>query len=166
MSATPEMQFKTESPEETLALGKTIGRCLKRQDIVLFHGDLGAGKTTLTQGICNGLGMTDYVRSPTFTLINEYSGSVPIYHIDLYRLDTFADVNNLGLEDYLFGEGVTLVEWAENLKSPEDASLKDSFGIDKFLEIRILSPGPQSRLIHLSPTLMPEHDWSNFPLQK
>ena len=78
-----------------------------------MSGGLGAGKTTLTQGIVWSLGATEYARSPTFVLVNEYQGRVPVYHMDLYRLDSFAEVDGLGLDDYLFGDGVCIVEWAD-----------------------------------------------------
>ncbi|GJL80125.1 MAG: tRNA (adenosine(37)-N6)-threonylcarbamoyltransferase complex ATPase subunit type 1 TsaE [Nitrospinaceae bacterium] len=111
------MAILTNTPEETHELGRQLGKCLKPGDIVLLFGDLGAGKTTLTQGICHGLGLPagEYIRSPTFTLINEYQGNQPIYHVDLYRLETQEEIENLGLEEILFGKGVTLVEWAEKL---------------------------------------------------
>ena len=80
---------------------------------MLLSGSLGAGKTTLTQGIVWGLGSAEYARSPTFVLVNEYGASVPVYHMDLYRLDTFEEVDGLGLDDYLYGDGVCVIEWAD-----------------------------------------------------
>ncbi|MCP4816353.1 MAG: tRNA (adenosine(37)-N6)-threonylcarbamoyltransferase complex ATPase subunit type 1 TsaE, partial [Planctomycetaceae bacterium] len=84
------MKITTYSHDETLAFGKRLGQCFEPRDIVLLFGDLGAGKTTLTHGLCLGLGLAedDYIRSPTFTLVNEYQGTATIYHIDLYRLDS------------------------------------------------------------------------------
>jgi tRNA threonylcarbamoyladenosine biosynthesis protein TsaE len=113
------MKKVSNSPEETLQLGKSFGSSLKSGDIVLLFGDLGAGKTCFTQGICYGLEMDKdfYVRSPTFTLINEYSGKIPIYHIDLYRIDNQKEIYSLGLEEILFNQGVTIIEWAEKLRS-------------------------------------------------
>ncbi len=92
------IQFKTDSAEDALILGEKIGRHLEAGDIVFLFGDLGAGKTTLTQGIARGLGVAkeEYVRSPTFTLVNEYKGKVPVYHIDLYRIVSSHDLENLG----------------------------------------------------------------------
>lgn len=118
------MKKITNSPEETLQLGRSLGSSLIPGDIILLFGDLGAGKTRLTQGICNGLGLGEdsYIRSPTFTLINEYSGKLPIYHIDLYRIDNLEEIYSLGLEEILFNQGVTIIEWAEKLydnKNPE-----------------------------------------------
>jgi len=115
------MRFPTQNPEETLALGRKIGEKLIPGDLILLSGDLGTGKTTLVQGISQGLGVgpDQYVRSPSFTLINPYQGSLPVYHIDLYRIDSGPDLANLGLEEYLFGEGVSLVEWSERLFLPQ-----------------------------------------------
>ena len=117
------MKKKSHSPEETLHLGKSIGSSLISGDIILLFGDLGAGKTRLTQGICNGLGLEKdtYIRSPTFTLINEYQGRLPIYHIDLYRIDSHEEIYSLGLEEILFNQGITIIEWAEKLRSPKNS---------------------------------------------
>ncbi len=103
-----------------MQLGKSLGNSLVAGDIVLLFGDLGAGKTHFTQGICCGLEADKnfYVRSPTFTLVNEYPGRFPIYHVDLYRLDDQEEIYSLGLEEILYGRGVTIIEWAEKLRSP------------------------------------------------
>ena len=116
------MKKISHSPEETLQLGKSLGSSLIPGDIILLNGDLGAGKTHLTQGICYGLGLDEgsYIRSPTFTLINEYPGKLPIYHIDLYRIDSLEEIYSLGLEEILFNQGVTIIEWAEKLRSPKN----------------------------------------------
>ncbi len=103
-----------------------------------MFGDLGAGKTRLTQGICNGLGLDndEYIRSPTFTLINEYTGKFPIYHIDLYRIDTQEEIHSLGLEEILFNQGITVIEWAEKLRSPQNPE-NFIFNIEDRIEIDI-----------------------------
>ena len=118
-------------------MGERLGQCLKPGDIVLLFGDLGAGKTTLTQGLCHGLGISksEYVRSPTFTLINEYKGTFPIFHIDLYRLDSFSEIEALGLEELLFSNGVSIIEWAEKLFPKPNKIL--SLGIDEHIKIHI-----------------------------
>ena len=118
------MKKNSHSPEETLHLGKSIGSSLISGDNILLFGDLGAGKTRLTQGICNGLGLEKdtYIRSPTFTLINEYQGRLPIYHIDLYRIDSHEEIYSLGLEEILFNQGITIIEWAEKLRSPKNSN--------------------------------------------
>ena len=100
------MKKTSNSQEETIQLGQSLGNSLIPGDIILLFGDLGAGKTRLTQGICNGLGLDKgfYIRSPTFTLINEYPGKYPIYHIDLYRIDNQEEIYSLGLEEILFNQ--------------------------------------------------------------
>lgn len=109
------MEFHTNSPEETIALGKKIGTKLKPGDILAFYGDLGSGKTTMIKGICLGLGVKeqDIVKSPSFIMINEYQGRDPIYHIDLYRIKNTEEILSIGFDEYLYGGGVCLIEWAE-----------------------------------------------------
>lgn len=107
--------YYSKSAEETVELGKKIGASLKPNDIIALSGQLGAGKTTLIQGIAEGLGVKDYVTSPTFIIINEYLGRLPLYHIDLYRLDEIQDIEDLGIEEYFAKGGVCVIEWAERL---------------------------------------------------
>lgn len=111
------MSMVSHSPEETADWGRKLGGLLGAGDVVALIGELGAGKTALAQGILRGLGVPDetYIASPTFTLINEYRGRVPLYHLDFYRLDHPSDCANLGLEEYLGGAGVALVEWADKM---------------------------------------------------
>ena len=106
--------FYTNTPAETEKIGHIIGQTLVKRDIVALIGDLGAGKTCLTRGLALGLGLPlpQKVTSPSYTLINEYEGYTPIYHIDLYRIDQCEDVWDLGLDEYLEGEGVCIIEWA------------------------------------------------------
>ena len=130
------MKLSTHNHKETLEFGERLGRCLLSGDIVLLFGDLGAGKTTLAQGICRGLGMTnEYIRSPTFTLVNEYRGTFPVYHIDLYRLNSFSEVEALGLEEFIFSNGVSIIEWAEKLSPKHNQN--PGLGIDEHIEIHI-----------------------------
>ncbi|WP_258358643.1 tRNA (adenosine(37)-N6)-threonylcarbamoyltransferase complex ATPase subunit type 1 TsaE [Moorella sulfitireducens (nom. illeg.)] len=96
-------------------LGRILGRLLGPGDVVILTGELGAGKTTLAQGLARGLGVTGRVTSPTFTLIQEHQGRLPFYHIDIYRLDDPGAAVELGLEEYLYGRGVTVIEWGERL---------------------------------------------------
>lgn len=108
----------THSADETQALGVELGRRLAPGEVVAFYGDLGSGKTCMIQGICQALKVTDYVTSPTFILINEYGGklgggTVPVYHFDLYRLGGPDELEALGAEEYFYGSGVCVVEWAE-----------------------------------------------------
>jgi len=103
-------EFITHSPEETMGLAAALAEKLQEKDVITLEGDLGAGKTTFTKGLAKGLGIQRNVNSPTFTIIKEYKGNLPLYHMDVYRLeDTFED---LGFDEYFEGDGVTVVEWA------------------------------------------------------
>ncbi len=108
-----KLKIVTRSPEETLELGKRLGKLAQAGDVILLKGNLGAGKTCLTQGIVWGLGSQEYALSPTFVLMREMRGRLPVYHIDLYRLDSLAEISDLGLDEYLHGGGVCVIEWAE-----------------------------------------------------
>ena len=109
--------FKTETPEETQVLGEKLGKTLKQGDVIALIGDLGTGKTCLTQGIARGVGIApdEIVSSPSYILINEYSGTIPIYHIDLYRLENSEEIAELGLSEYVEGAGICIIEWAERM---------------------------------------------------
>ncbi len=111
------MIFNTKSSDETIALGEKIGSLLEPGDIIAMTGTLAAGKTTITKGIAKALGVDDTITSPTFCLISEYEGSkMPLYHMDVYRLDGEEDFINLGVEDMIYGKGVTIVEWSDKVK--------------------------------------------------
>ena len=112
-----EKVFRTESPEETQALGEELGKTLKPGDVIALIGDLGTGKTCLTQGIARGVGIAqgEVVSSPSYILINEYNGKIPIYHIDLYRLETLTEIADLGLGEYVESDGICIIEWAERM---------------------------------------------------
>jgi len=101
------------TPEETAAAGERLGERLGPGDVVALTGELGAGKTCFIQGLTRGLGVTTWATSPTFVLINEYRGRVPVHHVDAYRTETFAELLDLGLLELMGGAGVTLVEWAD-----------------------------------------------------
>lgn len=119
--------FKTESPDETQALGEKLGKTLKRGDVIALIGDLGTGKTCLTQGIARGVGIAsnEIVSSPSYILINEYNGTIPIYHIDLYRLENSEDIAELGLSEYVESDGICIIEWAERMaEALPDTSIK------------------------------------------
>jgi len=106
--------YESFSPEDTANMGFMLGQEAKRGDIFCLCGDLGAGKTVFTQGFAQGIGYTDQVTSPTFTLMNVYEGGrLPVYHFDLYRLEGDSDLESIGYEDYFFSGGVSLVEWPE-----------------------------------------------------
>jgi len=112
-----KLTIRTTSPEETTALGEELGKLLAPGDVVALYGDLGAGKTTLTRGIAVGLGLAADIHSPTFTLIHEHPGAIPLYHIDLYRLSNEREAESLGVEEYVYGDGVTVIEWGEKVQS-------------------------------------------------
>lgn len=109
----PLEQRTSGSAAETIELGRALAQRLKPGDVVAFFGELGSGKTTMIKGIAAGLGVVETVRSPSFVIVTEYLGRVPVYHVDLYRLEGLSALDGVGLEDYLGGDGVCLVEWAE-----------------------------------------------------
>ncbi len=137
------LEILTRGPEETIRLGKNLGELLRPGDVVALIGELGAGKTTLAKGIAAGAGVEDEgeVTSPTFVLVNEYRGRFPVYHADLYRLQEAEEVEDLGWEEIVFGEGISLLEWAEKIPGilPEDR-----------LEIRISWLGPGERKFRIA----------------
>jgi len=107
------LELISHSPEQTQRLGIRIGELALAGDIFLLVGSLGAGKTCLTQGIAWGLGINEYTLSPSFVIVRELHGRLPLYHIDLYRLEQVEEVEELGLDNYLYGKGVCVIEWAE-----------------------------------------------------
>lgn len=109
------LNFQTNSAEETIELGKKIGSFLKGGEIFAMQGTLAAGKTTITKGIAQALNVKDEITSPTFCLISEYEGKIPLYHMDVYRLNDGEDFINLGAEDLIYGKGVSIIEWSEKI---------------------------------------------------
>jgi tRNA threonylcarbamoyladenosine biosynthesis protein TsaE len=107
------LKLISNSAEDTHNIGKKLGRLLRKGSIICLSGDLGAGKTALTQGIAKGMGVEEYVTSPTYTIINEYQGRIPLYHFDVYRLNDVEEMYELGYEEYFFGDGAVVVEWAD-----------------------------------------------------
>lgn len=111
------MEYISDSPEETEALGERLGKILKPGAVIAFYGDLGAGKTAFTRGLARGLGCREPVTSPTYTIVNEYlSGKIPLFHFDMYRLRSGDELFDIGWEDYLTRGGVCAVEWSENVE--------------------------------------------------
>ena len=110
-------RVKTRSPEQTLHLGRICGECLAPGSLIALMGDLGTGKTVFVKGVALGVGVgtREEITSPTFVLVNEYQGRLPVYHIDLYRLRHMHEVEDLGWEELIFSSGVTLIEWAEKI---------------------------------------------------
>lgn len=109
------LTFKTQTAEQTILLGQKIGEKLKKGDVIAMQGTLAAGKTTITKGIAKALGINDTITSPTFCLISEYYGKMPLYHMDVYRLDGSEDFINLGTDDMIYGDGVSIIEWSEKV---------------------------------------------------
>ena len=136
-------QAVTENPGETLRLGRFLGDLLPPGSFVALEGSLGAGKTLLAKGIARGLGVEDEreVTSPSFVLVNEYRGRVPVYHLDLYRLGNFAEVEGIGWDEFVCGPGVTVVEWADKI---------EPFLPAERIEVRLQWAGEERRNLLLS----------------
>ena len=110
------MRFETNSAEETRAVAQQMATRFSEGDVICLSGDLGAGKTAFVSGFVKAFGYTGYVSSPTFALIHEYMASVPIYHFDMYRIESEDDAYAAGVDEYLYGDGICLIEWSENIK--------------------------------------------------
>ncbi|MBQ7341393.1 MAG: tRNA (adenosine(37)-N6)-threonylcarbamoyltransferase complex ATPase subunit type 1 TsaE [Oscillospiraceae bacterium] len=132
------MEFITNSPIETERVGIALAEKLSAGDVIAYEGDLGAGKTAFTRGIARGLGITDPVTSPTYTIVNEYlSGKYPLFHFDMYRLHSAEDLFDIGWEDYLERGGICAVEWSENVRD----------ALDGAIVVKIEKTGDESRRI-------------------
>ncbi|MDF0728725.1 tRNA (adenosine(37)-N6)-threonylcarbamoyltransferase complex ATPase subunit type 1 TsaE [Cytobacillus sp. S13-E01] len=135
-----EYVLNTKTPQETLDFAKKLAERLQPKDVITLEGDLGAGKTTFTKGLAKGLGITKTVNSPTFTIIKEYIGRLPLYHMDVYRVkDSFED---LGFEEYFEGEGVTVVEWAH--------LIDDQLPVERLM-VKLYHEGESSRKFVIEP---------------
>ena len=135
------MEFMTHSPEETEKIGAKLAEQLNPGAVLAYRGDLGAGKTAFTRGLARGLGITDPVTSPTYTIVNEYlGGRIPLFHFDMYRLSCADDLFDIGWEDYLERGGVCAVEWSENV---EDA-------LENPITVTIEKLGEESRKITIT----------------
>ena len=133
----------SKSENETLKLGQKVAGCLKSGDILCLEGDLGAGKTTFVKGLAQGLNIKmDKVHSPTFTLMNIYDSKLPLFHFDLYRMDDIQEILNIGYEEFLFGDGIAVIEWADKLKEllPQE-----------YLKIEFSHAGENQRNITITP---------------
>jgi len=119
------MEYITQSPEQTEALGQALAQRLQPGTVLAFEGDLGAGKTAFTRGIARGLGISEPVTSPTYTIVNEYlTGRLPLFHFDMYRLGSEEDLFDIGWEDYLERGGVCAVEWSENVAGAMEGAVR------------------------------------------
>ena len=133
----------TRSPQQTRSYGRRMGRLMQGGEIIGIVGELGTGKTCFVRGVAEGLdvGKGAWIRSPTFTLINEYHGRLPVYHIDLYRISSRHELEGLNLREYLYSDGVSLIEWFEHLPEAE---------VDEFLEVRLAyADGVQRELVFI-----------------
>jgi len=135
------VQIKSGSMEETIRLGERLAVLLKPGDVITLEGELGAGKTTFTKGIANGLGIKDTLSSPTFTIIKEYKGDLPLYHMDAYRLEHSEE--DLGFEEYFNGDGISVVEWAQFI---------DEFLPNDRLDVKIEYLNKHNRIFTFSPS--------------
>ena len=143
-----EMLITTNSPEETRALGEKLSVGLHAGDVVILEGELGAGKSELARGIAIGIGVTETVTSPSFTILNVYeSGRCPLYHFDWYRLESEEELYELGMDEYLGGDGIAVVEWAERCPDavPEGC-----------VRVRLEAAGAECRKIEISGLRCPE----------
>ena len=136
--------FLSKSPGQTKKLAKKIGKLLGEGDIVGLIGELGAGKTVFVQGLAGGLGVkaSEYVRSPSFVLLNIYQGRFELYHFDLYRLDNLRELENIGYKEYFYGQGVSAIEWAEKIVPALPA---------EYLRIELHHRSPKERVIKIIP---------------
>ena len=135
-----EKIYETYSPEETHALGKRLGAEAKPGDVYTLVGDLGVGKTVFTQGIAEGLGITEPVSSPTFTIVQMYEdGRLPFYHFDVYRIGDIEEMEEIGYEDCFYGEGVCLIEWADLIQEilpPDVIAIEIEKNLEKGFDYR------------------------------
>lgn len=155
----------TRSPAGTRTLGRAVGSCLGPGAVLALSGDLGSGKTVFVQGLARGLAVPEeyYVTSPTYTLVHEYPGRCPLFHIDLYRLEGGADLDDLGLPDLLGGEGVVAVEWAERLDRTAlptaYVSVRIETGPDDERTVRFTPCGDGTDTLRKIETVVKEKQW-------
>lgn len=134
------MIVRTTGEKETIRVGYALGKTLAKGAVVSLRGSLGVGKTVFAKGVAQSLGIREAIVSPTFTLIQEYEGTLPLYHMDLYRIDSVEEFELIGGEEYLYGEGITLIEWSEKIQEllPEETiSVTITLAEDGSREIRI-----------------------------
>lgn len=141
------MEFITKSEDETRSLAKRLAEKLRAGDVILYTGDLGAGKTAFTKGLADFFGATEQVTSPTFALVNEYPAKVPIFHFDLYRITGFDDLYAIGFFDYLDRGGILAVEWSENVPELESELEAELGGV---VSVHIQKVGENERKITVS----------------
>ena len=136
------MEFESNSYEETQKFAEEFSKTLKAGDVLCMYGDLGVGKTAFVQGLAKGLGIDEPITSPTFTIVNEYSGRLPLYHFDVYRIGDVEEMDEIGYEDYIYGDGVSLIEWANLIEEilPEHyTEIKIEKDLEKGFDYRRIS---------------------------
>jgi len=141
-------EITSRSPEETQDFGARLGELAQPGDILLLVGELGAGKTCLTQGIARGLGIREYATSPSFVVVRELYGRLPLYHMDFYRLENLEEIADLGPDDYFYGQGVSVVEWADkglSLLPPEHLLVEMSYVSDTGRRLKLKARGKRYR---------------------
>ena len=131
----------SQSPEDTIEIGRILGTSLHEGDVVLLDGELGCGKTCITQGLILGMGSDDFARSPTFVIVAEYKGKFPIYHMDLYRLDNLSIHDDHSLDELIYGEGVSIIEWPGRSKDlfPDESILIEFKRLDEYSRVLKIS---------------------------
>jgi tRNA threonylcarbamoyladenosine biosynthesis protein TsaE len=142
------LELITHRPEETQDFGRRLGKIAQSGDVILLVGKLGAGKTCLTQGIAWGLGIKEYAASPSFVLVRELYGRLPLYHVDFYRLENLEEIAELGLDEYFYGQGITVVEWAEKalaLLPPENLLIEMEYISDNERRLHLKASGKRYR---------------------
>ena len=141
----------SKNAEQTIALGERLAKYFKKGDIVCLEGDLGGGKTTLIKGVAKGLKIAaEKVNSPTFVLMNAYQGRLPLYHFDLYRLENTGEISAIGYEEFLYGDGVSVIEWAERL---------GALTPKEYLRVELKHKGENERSIKISAVGKKYHEY-------
>ena len=141
------MVYKSNSPKETENIAKAFAKKLEKGDVICLSGDLGVGKTAFVQGLAKGLGIEEYISSPTFTIVNCYSGKLPFYHFDVYRIGDSEEMFEIGYEEYVYGDGISVIEWPQLISDilPEkryDIEIKKNLDIhENFREITVEKRG-------------------------
>ena len=142
------LKLVSGSPQETRQIGTSLSEMLRAGDIIFLVGNLGAGKTCLVQGIVWGLGISEFAQSPSFVLVREHYGRLPLYHMDLYRLDHLEEIADLGLDNYFYGGGVSVVEWAEKGEAvlpPEHLLIQIDYLSDSERRLKLVPHGERYR---------------------
>lgn len=154
------IHIESTSEKETWDVGFKLGRIIEKGDIVCLTGELGAGKTVFVKGMASALSVENYVTSPTFTIVNEYNGRIPFYHLDVYRISEPEDMFEIGFEEYIYGNGVTVIEWADSIKEILPGEViwvkieKNQVNKNDAIGIKI-----ESRVIHL---YFPREKYKNY----